>query len=699
MPKITLAPLPEWKVILKSIFTKTLNNKDLAKPWLLSDSDVPHWFSRSAIIMLAIAKWWKAYTNKESPTIWLPDYFCNQSLQFLRESNLSLHFYPVTEKLTPDWASCLLQASTHKPDIFILVHYFGSPSNGKQARQFCNEHECILVEDAAHILIPQQDIGSHGEFVFYSPHKLLAIPDGAVLIQRPKTKVLRRLSDKNSVEVMKQILVTMPQQSPPTFFWILKRILQKFLPDFLWLKRNKKESPVLMQYKPLQSDLSRSLLTTQIPYINDYALMRQTNQAIIKACYNTLEVKPMLPIGDYIPYITGFQCENNDNAEEYFSLFKKKRLPVMKWPDLPPEVLTESENHPVAVKLEKTLLFFPIHQSLGMASVKYIANSLGNQFRKTLVENGYELEWYKGGKEEWVDWIAKVENPNLMQSWEYGAVKMTNENWKIKRGLIKHNGQIVAIFQALQKSWGFLSVIRINRGPLIFNGFDDFETKYNIYKILRKTCRWWKGRILFIAPELVKMPENLGILELVHFRKRIAISWHSSLIDLSMAEIDIRKNLNGKWRNQLKKAEKSSIEFKDDKSDSSFFWLLDSYEQMMKDKSYKGPSVDLYKGYYAIDNNNHFVFQAWLDGEAVAGILILRHGTSCTYQIGWNNPNGRKVYANNLLLWNAVLEMKKCGCLWFDMGGIDKENTPEIANYKYGLEGQEYTMVGEWISF
>ena len=61
------------------------------------------------------------------------------------------------------------------------------------------------VEDGAHVLIPQQDIGSHGEFTFYSPHKLLAIPDGSILIQRSKTKVLRELSDNNPEEVMKQI--------------------------------------------------------------------------------------------------------------------------------------------------------------------------------------------------------------------------------------------------------------------------------------------------------------------------------------------------------------------------------------------------------------------------------------------------------------------------------------------------------------
>ena len=120
---------------------------------------------------------------------------------------------------------------------------------------------------------------------------------------------------------------------------------------------------------------------------------------------------------------------------------------------------------------------------------------------------------------------------------------------------------------------------------------------------------------------------------------------------------------------------------------------------MMKDKSFKGPNVELYTDLHSINKNNLYVFQAWIDGKVVAGILIVRHNTSCIYQIGWNNPNGRRVYANNFLLWNAVLEMKKRGCIWFDMGGIDEENTPGIAKFKRGLGGKEYKLVGEWISF
>ena len=99
-----------------------------------------------------------------------------------------------------------------------------------------------------------------------------------------------------------------------------------------------------------------------------------------------------------------------------------------------------------------------------------------------------------------------------------------------------------------------------------------------------------------------------------------------------------------------------------------------------------------------MNQNNCYVIQALLDGQAVAGILIVRHGTSCTYQIGWNSLAGRRLYTNNLLLWNAILEMKKLGCLGFDVGGIDEENTPGITKFKRGLRGEEYTLVGEWLS-
>ena len=705
MSKITLAPLPELRVIIKSIFTKPLTDKDLSKSWQLMDSDIPHWFSRSAFAMLAIAKWYELYTDKKSTTIWIPDYFCNASLQLLRESNFKLHFYPITNGLLPNWESCRDQALTIKPDIFFLVHYFGYPSDGINARKFCDEYDCILVEDASHVLIPQQDIGLHGEFIFYSPHKLLAIPDGAVLIQRPKTKVLRELSDNNPVEVMRQILAAMPQKSPPTLLWLLKRTLQKFLPDFLWIKRLKEDDIAGMSHgptslKPMQSKLSRRLLTIQIPYINKYVLARLTNQAIISSFYNPSKEKALFQIGNYIPYISGIRCKTEFYTEEKLRLLKRKRSPVMKWPDLPPEVLSESDNHTLAIELQKNLFFFPVHQSLNISAIKRVGRLIGNKNPVEFNNDDYKLEWFKGSKKDWQKYIEIVVKSNLLQSWAYGKAKEESEGWRVRRGVIRRNGNIIAIFQALEKSWFFFGVIRINRGPMLINGNDDFETKYNVYKILRKTWRLWKGRILLIAPELDDTPENRAILQLVGFRKRDKIHWQSSWMDLNKSKEELRKQLSRNWRRNLGRAEKNELAFKSDNKNETFEWILKLYRKMQVKKKFSGIPCELltelrkellqsHEMYLFIVHNN--------DGDPLAVHIVVRHGLASIPLVSWRSEEGQRLYAPNYILWNIILAMKDLGVQWFDHGGINDIDTPKVAQFKRGLKGQEYTLVGEWI--
>ena len=107
--------------------------------------------------------------------------------------------------------------------------------------------------------------------------------------------------------------------------------------------------------------------------------------------------------------------------------------------------------------------------------------------------------------------------------------------------------------------------------------------------------------------------------------------------------------------------------------------------------------IELYKELHYLGKDSFYIFKAGYENRTQAGILIVQHGKSCTYQLGWNSPAGRRIYANNFLLWNAIIDMKKRDCLWFDLGGIDKKNTPGIAKFKRGLGGEEYTLVGEWV--
>ncbi len=88
-----------------------------------------------------------------------------------------------------------------------------------------------------------------------------------------------------------------------------------------------------------------------------------------------------------------------------------------------------------------------------------------------------------------------------------------------------------------------------------------------------------------------------------------------------------------------------------------------------------------------------------MESEPVAGITVVRHGTSATYLLGWNGPMGRKANANNLLLWSAVRLLKSEGCRWFDLGGLDPWNMPGITEFKRGTRGREYRLVGEYLGW
>ena len=80
--------------------------------------------------------------------------------------------------------------------------------------------------------------------------------------------------------------------------------------------------------------------------------------------------------------------------------------------------------------------------------------------------------------------------------------------------------------------------------------------------------------------------------------------------------------------------------------------------------------------------------------QLIAGIVLVRHGSSATYFISWSGEAGREVNAHNLLLWRAIEVLKKDGVRWFDLGGVDAVHAPGIARFKLGMGGEPTTLAG-----
>ena len=155
---------------------------ELSRPWL-GEGDHGIWLAHNAWSLLAVAVWRQQVTGTPVD-VWVPEYFPEQTVAQLRKNGFSLSFYPIVESFEPDWSACKSLARGKPPRIFVLAHHFGRPADAPRARRFCDEHHGLLVEDAGHVLRPSSGVGEHGEFVLYSPHELVGVPDGALLVAR-----------------------------------------------------------------------------------------------------------------------------------------------------------------------------------------------------------------------------------------------------------------------------------------------------------------------------------------------------------------------------------------------------------------------------------------------------------------------------------------------------------------------------------
>jgi hypothetical protein len=179
--KFPQTQLPNLYNLIKVLFISSKPN-NVSSFWCNKEDEF-QWFSRSAWSIYYIILVKKKLSKKDLITIWLPDYFCNETLNYARTLNgVNFFFYRINDDMSPNFDDLFNHDNKNKPDIFLFVQYFGNHFEAKKLFEFCKLNQIWIIEDAAHVLIPNKHIGEYGDFVLYSPHKLLPIPDGSIMV-------------------------------------------------------------------------------------------------------------------------------------------------------------------------------------------------------------------------------------------------------------------------------------------------------------------------------------------------------------------------------------------------------------------------------------------------------------------------------------------------------------------------------------
>jgi hypothetical protein len=221
----------------------------------------------------------------------------------------------------------------------------------------------VLLEDAAHVLIPGTEIGQ-GDLLIFSPRKLLAIPSGGILVASGDWA--RHLVDVPRVRRVKA----------HTIRWLGQRLVQKALLHlhFPWhrlraiYQRGSVDANMNVLYDGALEGCDPfvlRLLTVMEQHIDKIIQRRRHNYRLLLEWTSQLaHARPLfasLPDG-VCPY--AFPLLVDHGSMKVVAMLQACGIPASRWPDLPPEVLAAKEEHKVAIRTHERLLLLPVHQSL-----------------------------------------------------------------------------------------------------------------------------------------------------------------------------------------------------------------------------------------------------------------------------------------------------------------------------------------------
>ena len=708
MRKFNLAPQPRVRDLVASMYMANPKEKDFSRPWV-SNSDEIFWVSRTAWSLMILANWQMKVRKKSVLNIWIPDYFCNAALEPLRRTGSRLHFYSINQDFSMKSQEIYDLDDDQRPDIFLLVHYFGLRNACPNSLNFSKSCGALLVEDAAHILRPMPGVGDIGDCVLYSPHKHIPIPDGAALVVRSNGPSDLE-SDSAALSILravhKEFLLNNQSDHINSIKWVIKRLIQKCGYKSRLLVNEKTDlapDTGFKHIKPVMSNFSKRLLTLLVGRIETHVISRQEKTAYWHALFPSAIAKQSFssPIHSYAPYFAAFEFTNSPNKSWDVADLAQKGLFAMTWPDLPPEVLKRQDQHKDAIDMKKNRFFLPVHSSLKLSEIRKGVDRISKE------NNNYAIKL--ASEDEWVSYTSPEYVNNLPQAWNYGTAKSEVSGWQVLRFIISdENGRAVAKVQAYEKKIPILgSLIRITRGPTMLCGdqSSNYYSKYNlVISELIKYSKKANWRILQCSFDILDSSMAQSQLSALGFFCLKVTPWGSGLIDLELSESELQQKLNRRWKRILKKVVKNKILIKKMEINEELIDdIVSAYDLTRNIKGFNGIESTLIRelAKKKSDGWDFNIFTASKmsnDGSIVElGFRVtIRHGNTTTDFLVDVNDLGRDLDASAALYWHAILFAKSSGCKWFDLGGLNDATPKGVAEFKRGLNAKQYRLIGDW---
>jgi hypothetical protein len=303
--------------------------------------------------------------------------------------------------------------------------------------------------------------------------------------------------------------------------------------------------------------------------------------------------------------------------------------------------------------------------------------------------------WIVTNHQLWDELLKSCPQANWMQSYPYARAVYTRDFKSTRFAKIQKCGVDLGIVAVQEIRLGPIHFVEIHRGPLWYDTNVTLETLLEFASLLQKTfqkkflCRFrW-------FPEWPISDQALASLQKIGMKLRPQ-TFETVEIDLTQSVSQIRHGFHSKWRNCLRKAEVQNLSIQVDSSARGLKSFLKAYDLYKREKKFLGPSAEFMQEEYlsAQQLKLSFLVTAYVGEQQIAGIMIMIHGKSASYRLGWNSDLGKKTNAHYVLLWAAIEHLHGLKVNKFDLGGILTKDAPELTHFKKGMGGKCLQLLG-----
>jgi len=315
-------------------------------------------------------------------------------------------------------------------------------------------------------------------------------------------------------------------------------------------------------------------------------------------------------------------------------------------------------------------------------------------------------------KEIWERFLLDCEEKTFLQSWNWGEFNrvMGNKTWRLG---IYENGELASVALVVKMVAKRGTFLLVPHGPnsKIQNPKSKFQILESVLDELKKIAKGEKVDFIRISPIWQRNEENNEIFKKLGF-KLAPIHMHpeaSWKLDLRPSEEELLMRLRKTTRYLIRQAEKNkdieifqspaSAEASAGKQKIEEIEIFNNlYQEVVKTQKFTPFSLDYLKSeFLAFQPDNQIsIFFGKYRGKIIASAFVIFWSKIGFYHHAALLPQYHKIPIAYSLLWEAVKEAKRRGCILYDFWGyVNPRENPKHpwvgpTLFKMGFGGRPY---------